>query len=227
MESPMKERPILFAGSMVKAILAGKKTATRRIVRLDGVVEPGDEDNVHVELHDGAWKAWDTEYEDEGHTVLRCPFGVPGDRLWVRETWAPFDWFQGVERDEPVDIAYRADLSAISHENENVHALDTYGANWERVKWKPSIFMPRWASRITLEVTEVRVERLQLISEEDAKAEGVTKPHECRDDVCPCDGLGRTYACEFMSLWDSINARRAPWASNPWVFVVSFRRVTP
>jgi len=175
----MTEKPILFSAPMVRAILAGRKTQTRRI--------------------------------QNG----RNRYSV-GDRLWVRETHAWADKMaEGVEREDPVCVAYRADQTAISHEHENVHALDTTGWNWERFKWRPSIFMPRWASRITLDVTAVRVERLQEITQEDAIAEGVGElgwivPRQREREA-------------FSELWDSINAKRAAWASNPWVAVVTFK----
>jgi hypothetical protein len=218
----VREHPILFSAPMVKAILAGTKTQTRRIVRLDGVVEPGDEDNAHVELHDGAWKAWDTEYEDEGHTVLRCPFGVPGDHLWVRESFCP-NYFDDRQPGTGNKHGYRADWDP-----------DAMRGIAPEPRWTPSIHMPRAASRITLEVTEVRVERLQAITEEDAKAEGVQPlgPSISADQPLAGERLGRTHGTHphtlaFAVLWDTINDARAPWRSNPFVWCVSFRRVTP
>lgn len=179
-----RERPILFSGPMVRAILAGTKTQTRRVVK----VEPGK--------------------LDVGENPA-CPYGVPGgSRLWVRETW----YDDNATRDaEPIPtshddfIHYRADGEA----HDQFEELDGF------LRWRPSIFMPRWASRITLEVTEVRVERLQEITEADAWAEGIAA-HVVRP------------IHDYAALWDSLNAKRGfGWDTNPWVWVVSFRRLTP
>lgn len=171
----MKERPILFSGAMVRATLADRKTQTRRVIteRYQQCLSPEDEPEAFLEF---------------------CPYGQPGDRLWVRETWC----YVGEVVPEPIECIYKAT-----------------DPDWQG-GWTPSIFMPRWASRITLEVVSVRVERVQNISEEDAKAEGVI-PLE------PRTGL---YRCEFERVWDSINARRGySWDSNPFVWCVSFRRI--
>jgi hypothetical protein len=156
----------------------------------------------------GLWREVGPDYPDDVQDDRRCPYGVPGDRLWVRETWAPQP-----EREEAWklpeheggggsadDVCYRAD------ERPNDHQLGglTHGV----ARWRPSIYMPRFASRITLEVTDVRADRLQDITEEDAKAEGVERQST------------------FRELWDGINGKRAPWSSNPFVWVVGFRRVT-
>lgn len=192
----MKERPILFSAPMVRAILAGTKTQTRRVVR--GPIEylgpsggqddlsswgwffDGEEQHGYMVLARGM-----NERFDNGCISIPCPYGVPGDRLWVRETW---------RGEGPGSVKYRAD-----------------GDDVGSLKWRPSIFMPRWASRIDLEVTEVRVQRVQEITREDAIAEGVTTH----------DVFG------FMRLWDSINGKRAPWASYPWVWALTFKRVRP
>jgi len=131
------ERPILFSGPMIRAILAGRKTQTRRVAKLTGagrVKEAGSHRNWHLADPDA---------------VKACPYGTPGDRLWVRETFCD----TGCQR-----AVYRADTAV---------------ENWKYRIWRPSIYMPRWASRITLEITDVRLERLQDISEADAAAEGV------------------------------------------------------
>lgn len=165
-----RERPILFSGPMIRAILADRKTQTRRIVKVPGG---------HV-----------FDFMD-----LTKPRAYrPGDRLWVRETWAK----AGEVGDR---VEYRAD-----------------NPDPESARWRPCIHMPRWASRITLEVTGVCIDRLQRISEADAKAEGVD-PYEQ-----PC-GPAHPHALAFRELWDSFNGKRAPWASNPWVWVVSFKRL--
>lgn len=204
----MKERPILFSGPMVNAILDGRKTMTRRIVKFD--------DAGRVRLGKRCW------HRDDPDAVRGCQYGLPGDRLWVRETFSD-DW-------KP-DIAYRADGGLDA---------DRFDAG---VRWRPSIHMPRSASRITLEIADVRIERLQDISDDDAKAEGVSIPvsHTGRglinvnklltggeftqapkhwDDWTAVDI--RRHA--FASLWVDINGAGS-WAFNPIVWVVSFKRV--
>jgi hypothetical protein len=184
------ERPILFSGPMVRAILEGRKTQTRRVLKWQYAPATG----ARFIPHAGGWQ-WLFEggcgsaYPGDQGALGRCPFGIVGDQLWVRETWAK----AGEVGDE---IEYRAD-------NHDPAAA----------KWRPSIFMPRWASRLTLEVVGVRVERLQDISDADAMAEGIQHLYEWA--AFP----RRT----FQNLWDSINAERAPWASNPWVWVVEFK----
>lgn len=172
----MKERGIIFTGESVRAILDGRKTQTRRVCL--GAREQSTAHDWHPS---------------------RCPYGVPGDRLYVKETWAQSEATAG--------IVYRADAETV----EGVY------------KWRSSMFMPRWASRITLEVVAVRVERLQEIIEADAKAEGVTPFEYDPEGDCWTDSKD-VHRSAFEYLWDSINRERAPWASNPWVFVISFRR---
>ena len=180
----VKERPILFSGPMVRAILGGRKTQTRRIVKL--------------KCHDGFEVG--PNYEGEhwpvrGGDRMPCPYGKPGDRLWVRETWLCATGEPG-----PTLCHYQAD-----GDRPEFNGL-----------WKPSIHMFRWASRITLEITGVRVERLQDITEADAMAEGV----ECCSGWIGHAGEPRRIFCD---LWKSINGAES-WAANPWVWVVEFRR---
>jgi hypothetical protein len=180
---------------MVRALLADTKTQTRRIARV-----PDDDELAH---HDGA---------PADRVAACCPYGAPGDRLWVRETFASF---RDARRVKPTDASYVVFLDGRGLAREgrySIRAPDAFDP--ARVKWRPSIHMPRWASRILLEITDVRLERLQDISEADAIAEGVD-----RDDYISA-------RAEYAQLWDSINEERAPWAINPWVWVVSFRRVT-
>jgi hypothetical protein len=185
----MTEKPILFSGEMVRALLDGRKTMTRRIVK-GNVIENG---HGHCQI-----------LRPNGHyQELVCPYGQPGDRLWVRER---------ISKPLPLDV-----------ESKCFTGYYFAGDEERKIKWIPSIHMPRWASRITLEVTSVRVERLQEITEADAKAEGVTKP----SDHPLCVGDCRTAYSRFKELWDRINAERAVWESNPWVWVVTFKRVTP
>ena len=194
----MKEKPILFSGKMVRAILDDRKTMTRRVVK------PQPEQDTDCPYHIG------TGIERKARI---CPYGKPGDRLWVRETFA-----EGLSNKE--GIAYRATSKWYDFE-------DGTPENFKEIKWKPSIFMPRWASRITLEITNVRVERLQDISEEDAKREGVESNFD--EGVVYYGPLNKGHAdarIAFSWLWDSINAKRGySWESNPWVWVVEFKRI--
>jgi hypothetical protein len=204
------ERPILFSGSMVRAILAGEKTQTRRVIKPQppqdltwgGWIVSTTGDN--KEIGCAEWDDFDRGLVTKSHTV-RCPYGQPGDRLWVRETWAT-GWFANgtPPRDLPKEtrVYYRATPGPVREDH---------------YKWRPSIHMPRWASRITLEVTGIRAERLQAITEPDAVAEGVPV---ITDPECPPP------AFRFRALWDSINAQRGfAWGGDPWVWVVEFRKV--
>jgi hypothetical protein len=204
MDKPvMIERPILFSGPMVRAILAGAKTQTRRVVKPQ---------YASCSVTWGCKAGSGFGFFFGGHDdLVKCPYGQPGDRLWVRET--------GWER--PIRTARDLREGADTWEKYYYDADGLSEGDHEQFKaWgfkrRPSIYMPRWASRITLEVTGVRVERLQDIGEQDAKAEGVNTKSRGDGTILP------SYL--FQSLWDSINAKRAPWASNPWVWVISFER---
>lgn len=210
----MKERPILFSAPMVRAILEGRKTQTRRIVRPQPdcfMGGPGVTDNQGNQVD--RFPCW-TRPRDAAVIAISCPYGQPGDRLWVRETWAYNDVVPLVDR-PPGDYIYRAALC---------RGVTRYDA-----RWRSSIHMPRRASRITLEVTSIRVERLQDISEYGARAEGVVAVNDPEGD-CWTDG---TYRTAFELLWGQINGfdgepkARAPWASNPWVWVIEFKRISP
>lgn len=215
---------------MVRAILAGQKTQTRRVVTSPR--RPPSDDWFISPLGDD--RMWPHERIPEARTKsrpMRCPYGQPGDRLWVRETWAAADiFYQDHELDEPGVIAYRADKTAQfqnpgRHQSGQVPDTDLAQWNWDLLHWRPSIHMPRWASRITLEVTGLRVERLHDISEADALAEGVTQ----RNEVC-VNNHGQTFTERmtakraFQVLWHDINGAES-WDANPWVWVVEFRRV--
>jgi hypothetical protein len=205
-------RPILFSGPMVRALLEGRKTQTRRIVKPQfgktwgyGVRHNDTVFSVHVDIAeaDGSWK-W-----------IRCPFGKAGDRLWVRETWchAADDNDQFVYNAEGnLDSScchYRADGKEVRHVE-----------GGDRSPWVPSIHMPRWASRLTLEITKVRVERLNAIDEYDASAEGIKF-----DSSRLGHWEGWNTAKEaFFHLWESINGAGS-WNQNPWVWVVEFKVV--
>lgn len=223
----MKERPILMSGTMVRAILEGRKTITRRVVRsrLIPVVEECFRVN-------GKWCNHTFDYE----LGELCPYGQPGDRLWVRETWKPH--CEGPISDEfPLGtcVKYRADGACVKPTTWDNDQGAWCEAHEEDTKWHPSIFMPRWASRITLEITGMRVERVQDIKAEDALAEG-SYLERCpclpkNRDRTPIEAAFSQTECyihgeEFKHLWDSINAKRGfSWASNPWVWVLSFRLI--
>ncbi|UZZ12396.1 hypothetical protein NDO41_07945 [Ectopseudomonas mendocina] len=197
--SEIKERPILFSGAMVRAILSGQKTVTRRPVKrlalqwLDDGFEPSfvaDPDNA------------------------MCPYGQPGERLWVRETW------RGVVKISPPDSPLELGVARYVPDRDECFRLD-YAATQVRddEPWRPSIHMPRWASRILLEITAVRVERLQDISTEQIIAEGLSTTLREQDAV---DDL----KMQWLKLWIDINGAES-WHANPWVWVVAFKRVTP
>ena len=189
----MRERPILFSGPMVRALLAGTKTQTRRIAK---PVKHPDLGN----LYDAGALVLEREPQ---HVIDRaCPYGRPGDRLWVRETWAFGIHALAAKRDEDGPFVYAADGT-------------THGRLCER--WRPSIHMPRHACRLVLEIVGVRVERLQAISEADSCAEGIPSK-----GLQFYDGRPATPKDAFESLWNEINGPAA-WAANPWVWVVEFR----
>lgn len=181
----MKERPILFSAPMVLALLAGTKTQTRRVGK---PVRHPDLGN----LYDIG--ALVLEHEPQ-HVIDRaCPYGQPGDRLWVREAWHTVDG---------ENAFYRADYAA-DHAGDRAHGI----------KWKPSIHMPRSCSRILLEIVSVRVERLQEISGSDAIAEGI--------DLSTVTDYVFGYQEAYRDLWESINGPGS-WAANPWVWCIEFR----
>lgn len=223
----MKERPILFSAAMVRAILDGRKTQTRRMVKHGQVfrlVPGGDlsrEERKAVYASPFQWDHSNQVHPTVDELLSCCPYGVPGDRLWVRETWA---WSGTDKRITPSDPWYMA-----TH-----YKGEDFG-----IRWRPSIHMPRWASRITLEVVSVRVERLQEISEADAISEGVQSVRDHYGDpsipLMHCGTVAwQRYdgaACaapsaqlSYQSLWESINGPGS-WAANPWVWVVEFKRL--
>jgi hypothetical protein len=198
--NPVTEWPILFSGEMVRAILEGRKSQTRRVAALA--------DNVRV--IDGVAKGFSPGCP-EGW-VIPCPYG---DRLWVRES---FRYYLGA----PLEVAYEADGGY----------SDGLG------KLRPSIHMPRWASRLTLEITKIRVERVRDISKDDALAEGISVlPLQSADDPSawfqssPGVNQERTAQASYRALWDKLNAKREDgkyaWAANPWVWVLEFTRLEP
>lgn len=213
----MKERPILFSGPMVRAILEGRKTQTRRVVKPQPQM---------LELSGRLW--WETPKGRMVHSASRewheylhdqdKPY-APGDRLWVRETWHP-----AARLGAEYLIEYKADESERTVDAGFEGPTPTIDAAISRNAWRPSIHMPRWASRLTLEVTGVRVERLQDITPDDARAEG--HPHTPGTERYPQDVHDEAARDWFMDLWDDINAKRGhTWVSNPWVWVVEFNRL--
>lgn len=194
----MTERPILFNADMVRAILEGRKTQTRRVLK------PG------IRFA-GCVAKW--QVSSSGGMDLHIS-GTPCDRFWVRETW-------GLHSTEPADGPEGAEVYYRATQGD-LHSL-------RYQLWRPSIFMPRWASRISLKLTQVRVVRLQDISEEDAKAEGIGL---VLADSMPEIGrimIDKDRRAAFAHLWDSINGKRpgCSWKDNPWLWAVDFERATP
>lgn len=203
----MKSRPILFSGAMVRAILDGRKTQTRRIVKLPDGVTPAD---ITLDRMQAGYKNGTTRpvFECDGDPnafSVKCPYGEISDRLWCRETWAETEQ-SGVH---PIDSQYV------------YRATDPDWSTLEGWKWKPSIFMHREASRIELEITGIRVERLNEISEADAEAEGCTG--DCPIGHIPTY-LAAPLSYEYAQLWESINGPGS-WAKNPFVWCLEFKRV--
>jgi hypothetical protein len=214
---------------MVRATLAGLKTQTRRIVTPHPVRSLPHTETIYPEdglepydiHHPLGWRwrngfAADTAGGVPALLRYQSPYGDKGDRLWVKETWACSSEFDHLK---PRDIPVGSRI---------YYAADGYAGN---ARLRPSIFMMRWMSRVTLEITDVRAERLQDISEEDAFAEGIADLDGHFDDVDLCKrakvmGIPATEArVTFAVLWDEINGERACWDSNPWVWVVSFRKL--
>lgn len=226
----MREYPILFSGEMVRALLDGRKTQTRRVIK----PQP-----TRMAYAGGVFSMGAIGFVgDEGKTFL-CPYGKPGDRLWVRETWAPMcrnadpicQCTEDYEYRENHYIEYRADTG---NPYPGQWPIDEARGNPDAPKWCPSIHMPRWASRITLDVVRVRVERLQEISRDDAIAEGLysftsnlgaknSSPVRFYSASKGDEGGYMNPVEAFENLWDSINAKRGyGWDVNPWVWVIEF-----
>lgn len=212
----MKERPIHFTGEMVKAILEGRKTQTRRVIRLPRWAMPPNEDG-EFEIDDvfvnGERREW--PYAIARNTgcfaAIQCPYGAIGDRLYVTETWQAICdglwWHQMPKVDRGVM-------------NWGVTNPIEPAFDLEPPRWVSGRFMPRWASRIMLEVVNVRVERVQDISDADIVAEGAPK------NVCWPIGYSSQLVNWYRTLWDTINAKRGyGWDENPWVWAISFKAV--
>lgn len=238
----IKERPILFSAPMVRAILEGRKTVTRRAVNPQPVLTEGSGFSWKGHLFG---RGSDDRETSRNFSKYCCPYGKPGDRLWVRETCFINDYRESsVPENERADceIHYRAD------------GIPDFEGEEELIRWRPSIHMPRWASRTLLEITDVRVERLQNISDEQAQAEGCfhtdygrkcghtgkgwTDVGDCAapeahhpprngwmwDKTTSPDQCLGTATWAFAHLWQSVGGE---WDANPWVWVVEFKQVTP
>lgn len=212
----MAEHPILFSGEMVRAILAGKKTQTRRVIK------------PQPEEYRGMirWQKTKTNAiltVPEG-LIADNPYGQPGDLLWVRETHRLAS-INARTDSQFWTIQFKEGFNVLPYPQpkrelfEPIAAKDNFTTSNTGIdfgKWRPSIFMPRWASRITLRITDIRVERVQDISDYDCSCEGIA--------LTSLDGSN--YRNDFSALWDSINVKRGySWESNPWVFVIEFERV--
>lgn len=217
----MTERGMIFNSEMVRAILDGRKTQTRRIMKEQPVLNGN-----FYEVFGSAWSKGMTSIPAvPGHSLsTRCPFGAVGDRIWVREGFfpAPLEMQSEPPRKTMWNIAYRDGMQmeklAPAEYNPTIY-------NYER--WTPSIHMPRWASRILLEITDVRVERLNAISEEDARAEGIIDGGclNCGEpEPCGCANPEPDATDAFAYLWQSIYGQEN-WNANPWVWVISFERI--
>lgn len=202
----MADRPILFSAPMVRALLDGRKTQTRRVLK----DQPGDLDKPFM-MDDGSWHVTDSR---GGHMSPLPVRFAKGDRLWVREAFCndPVQWHPG-----PTSLVHRADFRE-SADTKDI--MQRHGA-----RWRPGIHMPRWASRLTLAVTDVRVQRLQEIGETDAEAEGAyLDDSPCDHSRATCEEigcLGQTYKAGFCNVWSLINGTPS-WLANPWVVALTF-----
>lgn len=227
----IRERPLLYSGPMVRAILDGTKTQTRRSVRVPGLdfIGPGgcngpnrDDPSCwgYADEHGDFWTLGVVGIDEP---VIPCPIGRVGDRLWVREMWCMKEGRFG--EDGPDDCWYAAD-------GVHVRAVDDDGFQryrkdgTEASPWQSSRFMPRWASRITLEITGVRVERVRSISYADCAAEGIPRV-PCHDDSPEPSTILEAIRGEFRKLWDSTNPEQFAWNRNPWTWAITFRRLEP
>ncbi|ENP0655967.1 hypothetical protein ACCH91_000860 [Serratia marcescens] len=228
----MKERPVIFNSEMVRAILDGRKTQTRRAIsdRHLHLIDVASQVGECYPLESGIDHANSQSYYRE-----HCPFGRVGVRLWVRETFAvlgnedgcPIDWDGNLIKGDEKQAARIYKASCWQQPgNYGLWSIPDRDTQYEGA-WRPSIHMPRWASRITLEITAVRVERLNDISEEDARAEGISDGGclNCGDsEPCGCASPDPDATDAFAYLWQSIYGLES-WYTNPWVWVIEFRRV--
>jgi hypothetical protein len=219
-QAEVKERPIIFGADSVKSIFAGHKTQTRRVMKPQAEFR-----SVDFGIGPDRWqKVWmfdpgpkvDFRLSIGDPRVLNyCPYGEVGGHLWVREAWGDVTGaFQSHECEDPQVWAYRAD-EAVHNSNAFLEHMSDSGIVCNR--WRSPIFMPRWMSRLTLEITNVRVERLKEITEGDVEAEGVRPSNPACGVTCARD--------LFKQVWDWLNAKRGfGWDKNPWVWVIEFKR---
>lgn len=230
----MKERPIIFSGPMVRAILEGRKTMTRRVLKRAHDTIGKDTAWAVCPASDSGWIAWFgllgrniEEFTKKSYAHgFPCPYGAVGDLLWVREKWQAIH----VDSDEgdyhasydipPAATEYWKIIYAASDPQADYHKDD------RGFSWRPSIHMPRWASRLTLEITGVKVERLQDIGEQDAISEGTREP-SIRSMSNALAQAAWSERQVFQRLWNHININRESfsWSDNPWVWVVEFRSI--
>ncbi|EDU0618595.1 hypothetical protein AHY83_004336 [Salmonella enterica subsp. salamae] len=226
---------MIFNAEMVRAILDGRKTQTRRPIKWKQT-----RFTEIAERDDGSLWPWAEDCERGGDIWFACPFGEVGDRIWVRETWATLgnedgccvDWDDELCKGDEKSAAriYRAsceqrpgDYGLWSIPDDADWKPHTENQKFEGA-WRPSIHMPRWASRITLEITDVRVERLNNISECDAKAEGIKQDWTCIDPGLGLYAHKNDVQDDYETLWKSIYGEES-WVANPWVWAITFRRV--
>lgn len=227
----MTERGMIFNAEMVRAILDGRKTQTRRIMKVQpesnqlGLLLITDSTK-HSDIGKYHWAESNATGNHVRSKLFSCPFGAVGDRIWVRETWSsdfanyyPNDrvWY-AADNNRQLDIEVVDGVRGIYSPESDVHVP---------FRWQPSIHMPHWASRILLEITDVRVERLNAISEEDARAEGIIDGGclNCGEpEPCGCTNPEPDATDAFAYLWQSIYGQES-WNANPWVWVIEFERV--
>lgn len=219
----MKERPILFSGPMVRAILDGRKTQTRRVVKPQPLHEEFAVCKYHKTLVDKKGNTYPSDEDRfgicdvDGEWSVECPYGQVSDRLWVREAWAVSNIYDDTR---PANICKELlkENPGKAPTKVKYPASDSLSSG---IRIRPSIHMPRWASRITLEITGVRVERLNDISKADAIAEGIEDVDPRTADKFAIPGV----LYRFQHLWESINGPGS-WADNPWVWAIEFRKHT-
>ena len=228
----MKITPLLFRTDMVKALLDGRKTMTRRIVKCDHKITdigtPDDWNNGRAHPNMKRFEDWGDKHGyhlfniSSGSTIaMQCQHGQKGDLIWVKERWA---------HDAPTDDDARRSVESDGMNGGVYYYADCNEFDRVSLKWKSSRYMFKWASRITLKITDVRVERLQEITEDDSLKEGIDMESDYAS-LCiniesapyPSDlERGSAAITVFKKLWDSINRKKYPWSSNPWVWVISF-----
>lgn len=207
----MSDRPILFSAPMVRALLDGRKTQTRRVLKPQPMATSADGlFRTHsIDLHrDGNWYAYTDGLGKVNERPVPVTYAI-GDRLWVREAWHTL---RALDDMKPRELSVGQTPAAYEADTDDIGRLVING------RLRPGMFMPRWASRLTLTVTQVRVQRLWEITSADAIAEGY--PPHANSQTIDCDT--RDPRDDFKALWDSLNAKRAPWASNPWVVALTF-----